>query len=89
MEVIKIGQLKAQPLGDSLGIFIQDLDPNQPLSEQAVKNLTQAINEYHLVLLKSEYNVHPRSHVALTKRLGDPWTYGYSEGQYLEYPEIF
>ncbi|MEO1050738.1 MAG: TauD/TfdA family dioxygenase [Bacteroidota bacterium] len=87
--MIKIGQIEAQSLNGPLGIFIQDVNPNQSLSDQVINDLTVAVNEYHLVLLKSDSSIRPESHIDLTKKLGNIWIYGYSEGQYEAYPEIF
>lgn len=89
MNPFTIGTLQAETLGPSLGIFIKDLDPNKPLTEEQVKDLTEAVNEHHLVLLKSSESIIPERHIELTKHLGEAWTYGYTEGQYKEYPEIF
>ena len=87
--MIKIGQIEAQPLDGPLGVFIKDVNPNQTLSEPVIQDLSQTINEFHLVLLKSKDTIRPENHIALTKKLGNIWTYGYSAGQYEEYPEIF
>ena len=61
MNPFTIGTLQAETLGPSLGIFIKDLDPNKPLTEEQVKDLTEAVNEHHLVLLKSSESIIPET----------------------------
>lgn len=89
MESVSIGALKAYPITPHLGVRVENLDPNIPISNKEIVALTSAINKYCLVHLRSDSMVNPESHIALTKQLGDPWSYGFTEGQYKEYPEIF
>lgn len=76
-------------LSNNLGIYLPELDPNQPLREEEARYLTEMINAHHLVLLKSDRPIEPDRQIELTRKLGEPWSYGFTEGQYKEYPEIF
>ncbi len=82
-------QTAFEPLSSDLGLYLPDLDPNQPLSDEEARYLTKMINTHHLILLKGDGPIQPESHIDITRKLGEPWTYGFTEGQYKEYPEIF
>lgn len=89
MKALEATKVSYEALGESLGVYVPEIDPNSVLSETEVKHLTELINKHHLVLLRSTDPIIPERHIDLTRKLGEPWTYGYTDGQYKEYPEIF
>lgn len=89
MKPLEESKTSYEPLSKGLGVFVPDLDPNRSMSKAKVERLKEFINAYQLVLLRSPDPIKPERHIELTRKLGEPWTYGYTEGQYKEYPEIF
>ena len=89
MKSINESRTSYEPLSEGIGIYLPGLDPNKALSKEEADRLRVLINTHHLVLLRSTDPIQPEYHIDLTRKLGDPWTYGFTEGQYEEYPEIF
>lgn len=63
--------LNIEPLHEDFGARVSGIDPSRPLSDEAVRELETAIDDYSFLLFP-EQEMDDEKHIAFTKRLGQP-----------------
>ncbi len=63
--------LNIEPLHEDFGARVSGIDPSRPLSDEAVRELEAAIDDYSFLLFP-EREMDDEKHIAFTKSLGQP-----------------